>query len=599
MSYGRSSRSDLADDRDFHPRRPAYREHDDIDIYERRQEQRRSPIRRPATAVREYEDDVDIHIRGERERDRVPAFLREDNKRTEAGPLVLRQREVETVDRRKPRSPSPQPIIRERYVERRRSLSPPPRPASRPAVIRPRYVERTPSPPPQQQRDRDVRVDVDTRIIERRRPRSPTPDHDRERIRILMERERAPSPSPSPSPPPPPPPPPVIKGPTIEREVITHYRDIDHGIERARPPTPPPAPRTPRPTRDRDQCETDIDIRRSRGETDIDVRHTHTRSSSRPAPRPRPQSRPSYDDEHVVIRSNDRDRIAVAETTRRRAHSEARRREDWDDEAEYITGKIDARGRMGEAWNGATRDWSIVDVPPGTERVSMDGVGGGSAEVTWQRYNGVRRSKFVPERDGGAPLTSPPMSSTPVSEAPDRDRERLSVQIYDSSNKDRDRGRSRDSDVEIEEIRDKRISIRESSRAPPPKRTSREMWTEITKDLVVREAIEQSGYDYEETEYFFYVMEYLRYEDVVELVNISDEIRRRDRRRRAREVEWEREYRDSWDRHHHHLHAGVSNHGHSHSTGGSRRSIGWDKVDDERIVEREIIYDRPGARYLR
>lgn len=283
------------------------------------------------------------------------------------------------------------------------------------------------------------------------------------------------------------------------------------GIERARPPTPPPAPRTPRPTRDRDQCETDIDIRRSRGETDIDVRHTHTRSSSRPAPRPRPQSRPSYDDEHVVIRSNDRDRIAVAETTRRRAHSEARRREDWDDEAKYITGKIDARGRMGEAWNGATRDWSIVDVPPGTERVSMDGVGGGSAEVTWQRYNGVRRSKFVPERDGGAPLTSPPMSSTPVSEAPDRDRERLSVQIYDSSNKDRDRGRSRDSDVEIEEIRDKRISIRESSRAPPPKRTSREMWTEITKDLVVREAIEQSGYDYEETEYFFYVMEYLRY----------------------------------------------------------------------------------------
>lgn len=201
----------------------------------------------------------------------------------------------------------------------------------------------------------------------------------------------------------------------------------------------------------------------------------------------------------------------MAETTRRRAHSEARRREDWDDEAEYITGKIDARGRMGEAWNGATRDWSIVDVPPGTERVSMDGVGGGSAEVTWQRYNGVRRSKFVPERDGGAPLTSPPMSSTPVSEAPDRDRERLSVQIYDSSNKDRDRGRSRDSDVEIEEIRDKRISIRESSRAPPPKRTSREMWTEITKDLVVREAIEQSGYDYEETEYFFYVMEYLRY----------------------------------------------------------------------------------------
>jgi len=44
------------------------------------------------------------------------------------------------------------------------------------------------------------------------------------------------------------------------------------------------------------------------------------------------------------------------------------------------------------------------------------------------------------------------------------------------------------------------------SRAPP-----REMWTEITKDLVTKEGIESLGYQYEETEEFFYVMEYLRY----------------------------------------------------------------------------------------
>ena len=37
------------------------------------------------------------------------------------------------------------------------------------------------------------------------------------------------------------------------------------------------------------------------------------------------------------------------------------------------------------------------------------------------------------------------------------------------------------------------------------------MWTEVTKDLVIKEAIEQMGYDYEETEFFFYVMEYLKY----------------------------------------------------------------------------------------
>ena len=37
------------------------------------------------------------------------------------------------------------------------------------------------------------------------------------------------------------------------------------------------------------------------------------------------------------------------------------------------------------------------------------------------------------------------------------------------------------------------------------------MWTEITKDLVSEEAIEEVGYDFEETEEFYYVMEYLRY----------------------------------------------------------------------------------------
>ena len=37
------------------------------------------------------------------------------------------------------------------------------------------------------------------------------------------------------------------------------------------------------------------------------------------------------------------------------------------------------------------------------------------------------------------------------------------------------------------------------------------MWTEITKDIVTEEAIKEVGYEYEETDEFFYVMEYLRY----------------------------------------------------------------------------------------
>lgn len=37
------------------------------------------------------------------------------------------------------------------------------------------------------------------------------------------------------------------------------------------------------------------------------------------------------------------------------------------------------------------------------------------------------------------------------------------------------------------------------------------MWTEVTKDLVIREAIDECGYSCEETDDFFYVMEYLKY----------------------------------------------------------------------------------------
>ena len=84
----------------------------------------------------------------------------------------------------------------------------------------------------------------------------------------------------------------------------------------------------------------------------------------------------------------------------------------------------------------------------------MDGIGGGAQEVTWQRYNGVRRSKFI---SGDEEIATDFGNPGPV------------------------KGRPKD------------------------------MWTEITKDLVLKEAIDSMGYDCEETDDFFYVMEYLRY----------------------------------------------------------------------------------------
>ncbi|EAW12726.1 uncharacterized protein ACLA_011530 [Aspergillus clavatus NRRL 1] len=66
------------------------------------------------------------------------------------------------------------------------------------------------------------------------------------------------------------------------------------------------------------------------------------------------------------------------------------------------------------------------------------------------------------------------------------------------------------------------------------------LWTEITKDLVVREAIERAGYEFEETESFYYIFSYLQYDDISALVALSEDIRRA-RRRRIQEIERERQ----------------------------------------------------------
>jgi hypothetical protein len=180
-------------------------------------------------------------------------------------------------------------------------------------------------------------------------------------------------------------------------------------------------------------------------------------------------------DEQIIIDRNGRRRREKEELPLSRARSVSagpRRRyydddDDLEEEAEYYNRKAMERAYVGEGYNGATRDWAIVDVPPGTERVQMDGAGGSSQEITWQRYNGVRRSKFI---TGGS--------------------------VYDSGFGALDRDPS------------------PMPSAPSRSRPS-DMWTEITKDLVVKEAIEFMNYEYEETEYFYYIMDYLKYVSLV------------------------------------------------------------------------------------
>lgn len=529
-------------------------------------------------------DNVEIRVLDrdrERGQDRLPNFLRED-RRPEPGPLVLRQREVETSERIRRRSPSPVRHVRARSVSpfparraqedlRFRTVRAPSRPPSE--VDRVRIVERDRSSSPSPSRSRP-------RFVERRR--SPSPEF-HERIRIVeKEREREKPRSPSP-----PPQPQVIKGPIIEREVITHYRDIDHGVMVVRDPSPAPPPR-------RREANTDIDIYTSRKETDIEIKRSTSRAPSRHRGRSRSRSRSRervsqphrHQGELFVHADTGRLHVDVeargSHTHGRRAHSEAPPRHNHDyeiDEAREITSRIDAGGRMGEARHGITKDWTIIDVPPGTERVRLDGAGGAAAEVTWSKYSGVRRSKFIPDRDDKSTVTSSSVTDfsdrTSTRDDPRRS-SRLSVQIYD---KDKDR--------EIDVIAD-RHGGRHHHHSPG--RRNSDMWTEITKDLVIREAIEEMGYEYEETEYFFYIMTYLRYEDVLQLVQLSDAVRRA-RKERLHEIQWQSGYPEEYEREyrihaHSHRHGDDSRHRSRHHRHGS---------SDERIVEREISYEHRGS----
>ncbi|KAM3084588.1 hypothetical protein ACMFMF_001943 [Clarireedia jacksonii] len=584
----------------------------------------------PAVRIRERDREEVIDRRGtpdRRERDR-PDFLRDDYGRAaEQGQLVVRERETETFNsrplERRARSPSP-PRFRERIerreVERRepsppgervrtrivereketqRSQSPPPQLRARVIETRQRFRERSPSPAP------PTPVRIRERIVERERERerSPSPPPAVERIHTRIVERSAPEPSPSPSPPPTPVPE-IIHAPPIHREIITHHRHIDHGFEFAPAPSPPPPPRrarTPQPPKTTEK--TEIDIYSSRNNTEVDITRTKTPARDREPPKSAPLRKEYYDDS--IIFEQERDKLRVRDTrmeiSRRRSLSARPDKERFsldirdEDEADFYNRKAEERAVIGEAFNGATKDWTIVDVPPGTERITLDGVGGASQEITWQRYNGVRRSKFNPERERKEEVVEKriefverdgPERTTERIEIRERERDAsprqstTSVEI-DISRKESRRGHNhgptyeREREYErVEETSDRRVGF-PLPRGPPKNRMG-DLWTEITKDLVVKEAIEELGYDYEETEFFYYILQYLRYQDVEELVALSETIRR-ERQDRLRDIERERirierreRERDDWER-------------------AERRRDR--EFDDERIIEREIIWD--------
>lgn len=429
------------------PPRSEYHERDIEEIRFRRGGGDRPPTR----AAEREEIDIRIKEQDRREREEIDIRIREKERRE--------REEIDIHIREKERREREEIDIRIREQERPR-----PRSHSRGVLVGKKEEEwivrrpRSPSPPP------------------------PPRDHEREEI-IIRRRERSPTPEPprepTPPPAPAPPPEPIVRPPIIQ-EVIHHHRHIDHGIEPAREPTPPPPPPAPPSPPHEDNLEIEIHRSGTRNGKHFDEdliieqdRHERSRSA-----RPRDHSRHRS---HSASTHHHHHREPSVGPPARRRHDD-----DVAAEAEYYMRRAASRGYPGEAYDGATRDWGLVDVPPGTERVRMDGKGGGSQEITWQRYNGDRRSKFqtgdrVYEGEYGNPR-SPPPAALPPPPVPQPSRE--------------------------EEIR---ITERRITEGTHKGKTKDKMWTEVTKDLVIKEAVEEMGYEYEETDDFFYVIEYLRY----------------------------------------------------------------------------------------
>ncbi|KAJ9647373.1 hypothetical protein H2204_000001 [Knufia peltigerae] len=530
------------------------REREEFDFIPTRP-RRRSPSPEPERKVEK--EQIIIRERAESE-SRPPPRFREKDREVEREEIIIRRDERDT-DRRPPPPPSaPREREREEIIirrdERDRDVRPPPPRDSREEIIIRRDED-----------DRRSRYDVDfddtlsrrsdyvrrpareaerDEIIIRRSEQNLDPSryddyaltrpksHERARSRvrrssssgsnqeiiirqeerdgrnrerqeiIIRKNSRSRSPSPSVvSAPQAPPEPQVINAPTIHQEVITHHRHIDHGFEvaipsRPRPITRPPSPPSPplSPPHPRAHSEERIEISRTqtrngRTENENIVIDRNEGARSVGPYTPPPPGRDYYD----------------APVPRREGYREYDR--DVQEEADYYNSRAMERAYVGEAYRGATRDWAIVDVPPGTNRVRMNGAGGGAQEITWQRYNGVRRSKFMPDGEEGygeigrpAPLPAPaPLPVPPPVPASNGD------------------------------------IGRRYGRMPDAKEG---LWTEITKDLVVKEAIQEMGYEFEETDDFYYIIAYLRYEDVARLVGLSEDIRK-DRKKRIKEMAWE------------------------------------------------------------
>lgn len=491
--YPRSQRSDVG-------------EREEV-IYRERTRSRPPPPREPP---REEREEIDITIR-ERERSRPPpprseAPVEEIRFRRGGGPP--RTVERTDVEIRETRSPAPRPpreVVEREEIDIREVRSPPRR--GRDTFKEEIRIRESSAPPPKPRSPSQGTLVArkDEEWVVRRPRRSPPRDYEKEEI-IIRRREKTPEPEPEPEsesssssdeepePEPEPTPPPQEPKylPPIIQEIITHHRHIDHPIQRAKEEEKEEKDEKKEEKKEekKDDKKDKKKEKRREDHLELEIRRKGTRNG-----KPYEEDFTFEEDRYEGSEEDDSKSTKRSHSVSARSASQAPVRRRYEDEyedeiaaeADYYNSKIASRAYPGEAYNGATKDWALVDVPPGTERVRMDGVGGGRQEITWQRYNGERRGRFVSgdrayeAEFGNGYAPQPQLSPAPAPPEPPREIK--------------------------EEIR---ITKSRKESQPPPRKRDR-MWTEVTKDLVIKEAIEEQGYEYEETDGHFYIIEYLRY----------------------------------------------------------------------------------------
>ncbi|KAL4941594.1 hypothetical protein BDV06DRAFT_178358 [Aspergillus oleicola] len=144
-------------------------------------------------------------------------------------------------------------------------------------------------------------------------------------------------------------------------------------------------------------------------------------------------------------------------------------------------------------------------------------------------------SRSSPEMDDWAIVQAPPKPKR----SPEKVLSVVDVREESRHSRHRDRGPRSSGDDLSRDLTGGRPRGKVGSRYIGVKDRRERLWTEITKDLVVREAIERAGYEYEEMDSVYYIFSYLSPEDVNALVEHSDDIRRA-RRRRIQEIQRER-----------------------------------------------------------